>query len=204
MKKTIWLVLLGLVLVVLATAGIMYGNFAREMEQANASFVRRDLKDATARYEKIMTRFDGVPRLKPILRRQFEAAVFEYAQLLYQQGRYEDAVKMLESRAADTRTLTATAPFHLWLGNALFRVAVLKEKNDLSSESLQTVAEEYEEALRLQPANWDAKHNYEFVRFLQEQKNAAQNKDDKNLQLLLSTIRQTTEERTGVLPEKLD
>jgi hypothetical protein len=204
MRKIVVRVLIALILLVLGAGGILYANLAKQMEEANASFVRRDQKGATARYEQLLTTFDKYPRLKPVLRRQFEAAVLEYAQLLYQQGRYEDAVKMLESRATDARSLAASGPYHLWLGNALFRVAVLKEGDNLSSESMETVAEEYEEALRLQPSNWDAKHNYEFVRYLQEKKNAAANKDDKNLQLLLSAIRMTTEERTGVLPEKLD
>ena len=203
MKRTIARVLLVAVLTVVAVAAIVYGRFVRDLEAADASFARQDRKAAAARYEGILSTFERYPALKSMLRREFETAVFHQTQLLYHEGKYDQAVTHLETQSTQFQPLGTTATFHLLMGNALFRVAILREGNSLSSESLQTVAQEYQESLRLAPANWDAKHNYEFIRMLQEKKAAGQAREDKNLQILLSAIRLTTEERRGALPDKL-
>jgi tetratricopeptide (TPR) repeat protein len=202
-RRLVGRVLVVLLLLTMAVGSIFYGTIVRRNESANQAFLRNDHSAARQEYVDLLSTFRNWSFLRNLFRSQYELTVFNYAQLLYSTGNYRDAVEVLEEESGRFPFLAGTARYHLWMGNAFFRIAILQEGEELSFESLQTVGEEYKEALRLDRNHWDAKHNYEFVQQIVAQKNSESAQDKETLQLLLGDIRLTSEQRRGELPEKL-
>lgn len=202
-SKLIWRGVGGLLLLVVALVAIFYGTVVRDIESATGAFHSREDQVAQQRYAEVLSTFRKLPFLKRLFRTQYQLALFNYVQVLYSDGNYREVVNTLEQEANQFPSLTGTAPYHLWMGNAFFRVAILQEGEDLTFESLQTIAEEYEEAIRVDRGNWDAKHNYDFVKDLLVKRASDDPQEKENLQLLLGDIRLTSMQRQGVLPEKL-
>ena len=202
-SKLIWRGAGGLLLLVVALVAIFFGTVVGDIETATEAFHSREDKMAQQRFTNVLSTFRNLPFLKRLFRTQYQLALFNYVQLLYSDGNYREIVKTLEQEANQFPSLTGTAPYHFWMGNAFFRIAILQEGEDLTFESLQTIAEEYEEAIRVDRGNWDAKHNYDFVKDLLVKRASDDPQEKENLQLLLGDIRLTSMQRQGVLPEKL-
>ncbi|MDA2933485.1 hypothetical protein MYX82_03990 [Acidobacteria bacterium AH-259-D05] len=202
-SKLIWRGVGGLLLLVVALVAIFYGKVARDIQTAYGAFLSREDQVAQQRYTDILSTFQKLPFLKTLFRNQYQLALFNYVQLLYSDGNYSEVVNTLEQEANQFPSVAGKAPYHLWMGNAFFRIAILQEGEDLTFESLQTIAEEYKEAIRVDRGNWDAKHNYDFVKDLLVKKTSDDPQEKETLKLLLGDIRLTSMQRRGELPEKL-
>ena len=192
-----------LLLAVLALGVIYCSRLAQGIEAANAALLSRDYPTASQRYQEVLSTFRRNPFLRRVMRGQYQMAVYNQAQALYEEQKYRETVDMLQQEANDFPLLAGTAPYHLWMGNAMFRIAILEEGDDLSFESLQTVADEYGEAIGLDRTDWDAKHNYDFVRDLLAKKGSEDPEEEQALQLLLSRIRQSSTQRQPGVPDQL-
>lgn len=198
-RKLVLLILL----VILCFFSLYYGSLVYRTDRADQAFLQGDYTHARQGYTDLLASFRDVPLIQRLFTGRYRHVLFNYVQLLHHSSDYADVVQTLEQEAAEMPAISASPLYHLWLGNAFFRIAVLQEGEELSFESLRTVADEYREALRLNPQQWDARYNLEFVTDLLR-KRASQNPADKeSLQLLLGDIRLTSEQRTGELPEKL-
>lgn len=197
--RTTTFVLLG----VIALICIFYAGIVSSNGEARESFLTGDYEIAKQEYVDLVSTFQNWPFLRRAFRSQYELALFNYAQLLYFTGNFRDMVDVLEQEATDYPYLAGTALYHRWMGNAFFRIAVLQEGEDLSSESLQIVGEEYKEAIRLDRDDWDSKYNYEFVQDIIARQNSKNPEEKETLQLLLGNIRLTSEQRRGELPDQL-
>ena len=193
-------------LALLALLFLYYGTLLRRIEAANDAFRTRNDTVAQRHYDSALEEFHRFPYLKTVLRPQYQSAVFNSAQLLYQRRRYSEVVELLEKESSAFPKLAGTAPYHLWMGNALFRVAILqvgKEKEGEGTEALQAVADEYDKAIELDRNNWEARYNYEFVKDILARKTSKNAKEKEGLQLLLGEIRMTSQQNTSERPEKL-
>ncbi|MBI4481696.1 MAG: hypothetical protein HY652_02275 [Acidobacteria bacterium] len=199
-----WRRALGIVcLSIVSVAAIVCGHLLREIENANEILSEKDYQRAEQRYLKALGSFRKFNGLRIALPGQFERAFFNYVKAVYSQRRYSDVVEILQNEAAQFPELAGTGAYHLWMGNALFRVAVLQEGEGLELESLQTVVGEYELAVEADRDSWDAKHNYEFIRKLVAQSTSKDPREKEDLQLLVGEIRHSSEEAGDKLPEKL-
>ena len=202
-SKLIWRGVGGLLLLVVALVAIFYGTVVHDIETAAEAFHSREDQVAQQRYTDVLSTFRKIPVLKRLFRTQYQLALFNYVQLLYSDGNYREIVNTLDQESNQFPSLTGTAPYHLWMGNAFFRIAILQEGEDLTFESLQTIAEEYKETIRVDRGNWDAKHNYDFVKDLLVKIASDDPQEKETLQLLLGDIRLTSMQGQKKRPEKL-
>ncbi len=202
-----------LALHIVATAGLLvaalsislYGSLINRIDGANQAFRDGNYPLAKQNYVEAASPFHRFSCLKGVLRGQYQDLLFNYVQLLYSSGRYQEVVETLEQESTQFPRLAGAGPYHLWMGNALFRLAVLQKSKEQvpEPEALQTVADEYQRAIELDRDNWDAKHNYEFVKQLLAKSASKKPKDKETLQLMMGEIRMTSEQRAGQRPEKL-
>ncbi len=202
-KRLVWQTAGSVLLLVIALVCIFYASIVSRNGEAREAFLKGDYETAQQEYVDLVSTFQSWSFLRRVFRTQYELALFNYAQLLYFTGDYRDVVEVLEQESAAYPYLAGTALYHRWMGNAFFRIAVLQEGEDLTAESLQTIGEEYKEAIRLDRDDWDAKHNYEFVQDIIARQNSEDPEEKETLQLLLGNIRLTSEQRRGELPEQL-
>lgn len=193
-------------LVIIALLLISYGLLIARIDSANDASAKRQYQVAEERYLLALRPFRQIPVLKTLMRGPYQVALLNYAQLLYTRGKYTEVVDTLEREALQFPYLAGTGPYRLWMGNALFRVAILqggRDKEDVGPEALQTVAEEYEKAIEADRTGWDARYNYEFIRQLLAKQASKDAKEKETLHLLLGEIRLSTEQSSQQRPEKL-
>jgi Ca-activated chloride channel homolog len=95
---------------------------------------------------------------------------YNSANVLYREGKYEEALKALDQAAQLAQTAQVAQGSHFNAGNAAFE-----------AKSWEAAAESYRQALLRDPADLDAKHNLELV-LQQMQKQQDQQKQDQQKQ----------------------
>jgi tetratricopeptide (TPR) repeat protein len=115
--------------------------------------------------------------------RDRQALLLNQARLLYALSRYDEAVERLQ-REDDISGVATDGRFFLLRGNITFQRALeeyrkpagtpvvtpagLAESLNLLRDGLIRAEESYRESLRLNPNDWDAKYNYEYVDKMQK------------------------------------
>ena len=158
----------GLALAAVAYLGLQYGALLTEMDRAARLYGSGDIEGALATYEGVeqQIRAYRVMRLIPLRDRQ--NLFLNEARLLYVLKQYDDAIERLGSEDAISGVTTDGRFFQL-RGNIGFRrarltfqQAVVKDVQ-LLEEDLLSAEDSLLESLRLNPDDWDAKFNFEFV-----------------------------------------
>ena len=158
----------GFVLAVIAYLGLQYGAMLKDMDLAASQYSQGDMDAALKTYVDVEGRIRayGAMRLIPVRDRQ--NLFLNQARLLYSQKKYDEAAEKLEKEDEITGT-TTDGRFYLLRGEIGFRKAILNyqqsAKKDVSllEENLLGAEDSLREALRLNPTDWDAKYNFEFV-----------------------------------------
>src|SRR5688572_11685324 len=176
--RTIGRGLAGVALVLVAYPGLQYHAMLRDMDRAAALYGQGSLEEALTTYEGVESRLraHGGMRLVPSSDRQ--TLLLNQARLLYALGRYDDAIDRLQ-REDDLSGVATDGRFFLLRGNITFRRAMqeyrkpsttpvvtpagLAESLNLLREGLLRAEDSYRESLQINPSDWDAKYNYEYV-----------------------------------------
>jgi tetratricopeptide (TPR) repeat protein len=148
---------IALPLMAIGIAALVYARWTTPMAAGDAAIAAGDWPGALAAYAAAGARFDRFPVLK-------EAAAGDYGHMaanelfaLYQLKRYDEVLARAE-RAPD-----GAAP-HLWAGLALFaRARAETASSDAQLGWLARAEDELHRAVQNDPADWDAKYNFELV-----------------------------------------
>lgn len=181
--RTVGKILAGVVLALVAYAGLQYHAMLREMDRAAAVYGQGNLEEALKAYEGVESRLraHGAMRLVPSGDRQ--TLLLNQARLLYALSRYDDAVDRLQ-REDDISGVAIDGRFFLLRGNIAFQRAIqeyrkpsttaavtpagLAESLNLLRDGLIRAEDSYRESLQIDPNDWDAKYNYEYVEKMQK------------------------------------
>lgn len=183
---------LGLGLLVVAVVGLGYSALLREMGWAANDYSQGDLEVALRRYENVEKRLRAVGVLRFIPARDRQNLILNQARLLYSLGRYDEVSDRLE-RENEIVGLTSDGRFFLLRGNLSFRKAVLNyqesEKKDarVLEDALRAAEDNLRDSLRLNPNDWDAKFNYEFINYVRTMMSA--NQDKQKIKILMENVR---------------
>jgi tetratricopeptide (TPR) repeat protein len=175
--------LAGALLGLTAYAGLQYHAMLRDMDRAAVLYGQGNLEEALKAYEGVESRLraHGAIRLVPSSDRQ--TLLLNQARLLYALNRYDEAVDRLQ-REDDISGVATDGRFFLLRGNITFRRAMqeyrkpsnaptvtpgnLGESLNLLREGLISAGDSYRESLQINPNDWDAKYNYEYVEKMQK------------------------------------
>jgi tetratricopeptide (TPR) repeat protein len=179
------------VLAIIAFLGLQYGSVLKAMDQAAAEYSQGDTEAALARYESVEQKLRSFGALRLIPARDRHNLFLNQARMLYALGRYDDAADRLE-KENEISGVTTDGRFFLVRGEIGFRKAIgaytQSEKKDVNllEENLLGAEDSLREALRLAPADWDAKYNFEFVNFVRQM--LTQKEGHKKIQILMEEV----------------
>ena len=180
--RTVGKVLAGVVLALVAYGGLQYHATRRGMDRAAGLYGQGNLEEALKAYEGVESRLraHGAMRLVPSGDRQ--TLLLNQARLLYALSRYDDAVDRLQ-REDEISGVATDGRFFLLRGNIAFQRALqeyrkpsktlvtpagLAESLNLLRDGLIRAEDSYRESLQINPDDWDAKYNYEYVEKMQK------------------------------------
>jgi len=185
--------------------GLTYSSLLREMDQAAEQYNQGDPEVALKQYEKIEQRLRSLGALRMIPVKDRRNLILNQARLLYALGRYDDALERMDREAEIGGTSNSDSRFLLLKGEIAFRKATKNyresDKKDprLLEEALHAAEDSLGESLRLNPNDWDAKYNFEYVNFVRNLMN--QNQQGK-IKILMENVR-VQEQRPAALPADL-
>jgi len=181
----------GLLLLVLTVIGLAYGSLLRQMDQAAEDYNRGDVEGALKRYESIEQRLRSWGAIRLIPAGDRRNLILNEAQLLYAEGRYDDALDRAE-RENEISGATTDGRFILLRGEITFRKAVknyresAKKDPRLLDEALRSAEDNFRDSLRLIPNNWDAKFDFEYINYLRSLMNQS---GEGQMKILMENVR---------------
>jgi tetratricopeptide (TPR) repeat protein len=182
-RRSVGKILAAIVLAIVAYVGLQYHTMLRSMDRA-AGLYRQGHFDASLNlYEAVESRLRAHRAMRLIPSGDRQALLLNQARVLYALGRYDDAVDRLQ-REDDISGVATDGRFFLLRGNIAFQRAIqeyrkpagtpvstpagLAESLNLLREGLIRAEDNYRESLQLNPGDWDAKYNYEYVEKMQK------------------------------------
>ena len=204
-SRTIGKSIAGFLLAVVAYLGLQYGTMLNDMNRAAGLYRQGDIEGALKTYESVEQRIRTYSAMRIIPTRDRQNLFLNEARLLYTLKKYDDAANRLE-KEAEISGVTTDGRFFLLRGDIGFRRAILgyqqsapnvytqySPKNDVSllEENLLASEDSFLESLRLNPNDWDAKYNFEFVNNIRKSVTAS---GQEKLNLLQETEKPQTKE----------
>jgi tetratricopeptide (TPR) repeat protein len=147
------------------------------MDRAGALYGQGDVEGALQTYERVEQRIRAHGALRIIPTRDRQNLFLNEARLLYAMEKYDEAADRL-AKEDEISGATTDARFFLLRGNIVYRRAFKsyqeaapkvftnytpKKDQHLLEENLLGAEDSFRESLRLDPDDWDAKYNFEFV-----------------------------------------
>ena len=197
-RKSWMLTALGLVISLLL---LQYAYWLHLIRQASTTLQLEQQVDLASReYQKAA---DWTPPLVaqiPGLREPLREVLLKQAQLLYLREEFDQGLEFFQVLPSQYRFLENDWEYHLWYGNVLFSRGIFQEDPQALINDLQGALREYQTALELNPASWDARFNYEFIKqaLVAEGEAGAE-----RLELLLEDQRRDPQREKEVPPEKI-
>lgn len=146
-----------LMLALVAGASILgYARWTRPIVEAAEAARSGDSTRALSSYATAEARFDRWPVTKTLLKADYRRAVGDQLALLYRAGEYDRTIEKATTALPDTGA-------NFWAGCALFAKASDETAAEGRLALLSRAEEEFREALRLAPDDWDTKYNYELT-----------------------------------------
>jgi Ca-activated chloride channel family protein len=153
---------LGWTLIVLAALALLLTacspSTAKLTETGNEAFAKQAYEDALKAYTEAQV---NSPELAE--------PTYNLANVLYREGKYEEALKSLQQAAQIAQTGEVAQSSHFNAGNAAF-----------NTKDWDGSVESYRQALLRDPADLDAKHNLELALQQNQQQQDQQNQDQQN------------------------
>jgi tetratricopeptide (TPR) repeat protein len=194
-----------IVLLIVTVVGLSYGSMLREMDQAAQDYNQGDPEAALKRYESIEQRLRSMGALRVIPVKDRRNLILNQARLLYALGRYADAEERMDKEAEIAGTSSNDGRFLLLKGEIAFRKAIknyresIKKDPRLLEDALHSVEDTLRDSLRLNPNDWDAKFNFEYVNYVR----SLMDKDQQGrIKILMENVR-VEEQRPPALPADL-
>ena len=200
--RTIGKIVAGVVLAIIAFFGLQYWSMLQEMDQAVADYRQGDTESALKRYEDVEAKLRTYGAMRLIPARDRQNLILNQARLLYSMKRYEDAAERMEKEDEITG-VTTDGRFFLLRGNIGFRRAVTnyqqstKKDANLLEENLLGAEDSLRVSLRLNPTDWDAKYNFEYINYIRKMLTS---KDSGKVKLLME---EEAKPQTKELPPEL-
>lgn len=198
-------VIFGVILALVAYVGLQYQSVLEEMDAAAADYSKGDLESALQRYEGVEDKLRngmGFSVLRYIGDKDRQNLFLNQARMLYGLKRYNDATERLE-KENEVAGVTTDSRFSLMRGNINFRKAVTtyqqsqKKDANLLEENLLGAEDSVKESLKMDPNEWDAKYNYEFINNVRKMLTS---KDSEKVKLLME---EEAKPQTKELPPEL-
>ncbi|HYR91792.1 MAG TPA: hypothetical protein VE422_47535 [Terriglobia bacterium] len=189
-------------LLIVTAIGLSYGSLLRGMDQAAEDYSQGDPEAALKRYENIEQRLRSVGALRVIPAKDRRNLIFNQARLLYALGRYDDAQERMDREAEVAGSSSNDGRFLLLKGEIAFRKAIknyresTRKDTRLLEESLHAAEDTLRDSLRLNPNDWDAKYNFEYVSYVRNLLNQDQ---QGKIKILMENVR-VEEQRPATLP----
>lgn len=171
---------------------IRQGNITLEQERQGSL--------AASQYQKAVAWTPPLVGRIPGLREPLRQALLKQAQLFYLQEKLDQGLEFFQGLPSQYSFLENDSDYHLWYGNTLFLRAIFQKDPQAMVNDLQGTLREYQTALELNPASWDARFNYEFIKqaLVSEGKEGAQ-----RLELLLEEKARDRRRQEKLPPEKI-
>ena len=185
--------------------GLTYSSLLRDMDQAEEQYNQGDPDAALKRYEEIERRLRSLGALRVIPVKDRRNLILNQARLLYTLGRYDDAQERINREAETAGAPNNDGRLLLLKGEIIFRKAMknyresIKKDQRLLEEAMHSAEDTLRESLRLNPNDWDAKYNFEYVNYVRSlMKQDQQGK----IKILMENVR-VEEQRPQALPANL-
>ena len=204
--------LAAVLLALIAYAGLQYHAMLRAMDRAAGLYGQGNLEDALKAYEGVESRLRAQGAMHVIPGSDRQTLLLNQARLLYALGRYDDAVERLQ-REDDISGVATDGRFFRLRGIITFRrtleeyrkpsktpqvtPAGLAESINLLKDGLSRAEDSYRQSLQINPDDWDAKYNYEYVGKMQKDVAGSAEKDMKILQEELPPTEALPPEQVG-------
>jgi len=198
-------IIAGIVLLIVTAIGLSYGSVLRGMDQAAEEYSQGDLEGALNRYENIEQRLRSMNALRVIPVKDRRNLILNQARLLYALGRYDDAQERMDREAEIAGSTNDDGRFLLLKGEISFRKAMKNYRESdskdqrLLEDALHAAEDALRDSLRLNPNDWDAKYNFEYVNFVLNLLNQDQ---QGRIKILMENVR-VEEQRPPALPADL-
>ena len=193
------------VLLIAALAGLTYGSLLRDMDRAAEEYKHGDPQAALGRYEGLEQRLRSMGAFALLSEKDRRHLLLNQARLLYVLGRYDDARERLDRAAEISGASNNDARFLLLKGEITFRKAMknYRESNKrdqrVLDDALHSAEDIFRESLRLDPTNWDAKYNFEYITYV---RNLMNQDPQGKIKILMENVR-VEQQRPQALPADL-
>lgn len=170
--------LAAVVLALVTYVGLQYGAMLRDLDRAASAYSQGDLEGALRLYDGVESRLRTHAAMRLIPSADRQTLFLNQARLLYSLKRYDDAVDRLGREEAISGVAT-DGRFFLLRGNITYRRARAKwddaPKVDLQTmnlaanvfqDAVSACEDSFQQSLEINPNDWDAKYNLEFMHSL--------------------------------------
>jgi len=192
-------------LLAVALTAWTYSSLLRDVDQAAEDYGRGDPEAALKGYERVEQRLRSVGAVRLIPVKDRRNLILNQARLLYALGRYDDAQERLDREAEIGGSPDNDGRFLLLKGEITFRKAMknyresARKDQRLLEEALHAAEDSLRESLHLNPNEWDAKYNFEYVNYIRSLMNQQQ---QGKIKILMENVR-VEERRPQALPADL-
>jgi tetratricopeptide (TPR) repeat protein len=192
----------GIVLVIVMIIALIYGSLLRNMDGAAEAYSKGDTEAALKQYDNVEQRLRSLGALRLIPAKDRQNLFLNQARLLYALGRYDDAKERLEHEAEISGSSSNDSRFLLLKGEIAFRAGMKNYREStkrdvrLLEEALQVSEDTFRDSLRLNPNDWDAKYDFEYINYLRNLMNSDQKGQ---IKILMENVR-LEDQRPPALP----
>jgi hypothetical protein len=192
-------------LLIAALAGLTYGSLLRDMDRAADEYKQGDPQAALEGYEKVEQRLRSIGAFVILGEKDRRNLLLNQARLLYALGRYDNARERADREAGISSSSNSDARFLLLKGEITFRKAMknyresTKPDQRVLEDALHSAEDMFRESLRLDPTDWDAKYNFEYITYVRNLMNQG---PQGKIKILMENVR-VEQQRPQALPADL-
>ena len=191
-----------LALAIVMVVALIYGSLLRDMDRAAEDYSKGDTEAALKRYDNVEQRVRSLGAIRIIPAKDRQNLFLNQARLLYALGRYDEAKERMEHEAEISGSSSNDSRFLLLKGEIAFRAGMKNYRDStkrdvrLLEEALQVSEDTFRDSLRLNPNDWDAKYDFEYINYL---RNLMNNDQKGQIKILMENVR-LEDQRPPALP----
>jgi len=189
-------------LVIVMVIAMIYGSLLREMDRAADEYGKGDPEAALKLLDHVEQRVRSMGAIRLIPAADRRNLFLNQARMLYALARYDEAKERLDHEAEISGSSSNDSRYLLIKGELAFRIGMknfresTKRDTRLLDEALQVSEDTLRDSLRLNPNDWDAKYNFEYVNYVRNLMNSDQKGQ---IKILMENVR-LEEQRPPALP----
>ena len=189
-------------LAIVMVFALIFGSLLRDMDRAAEDYSKGDTEAALKRYDNVEQRVRSLGAIRIIPAKDRQNLFLNQARLLYALGRYDEAKERMEHEAEISGSSSSDSRFLLLKGEIAFRAGMKNYRDStkrdvrLLEEALQVSEDTFRDSLRLNPNDWDAKYDFEYINYL---RNLMNNDQKGQIKILMENVR-LEDQRPPALP----